>query len=117
MNRDKMMTGQLIFRESKEKVHNDPNKKLMMVVGVVAVPKDFDLKSEHKYTVAGERGSSVGYGGIEGLYKMVDPSFSVSSDSNEITIKLYPETAENISDETIGQTPSGIITTHKRWRV
>lgn len=114
MDREKMMTGQLIFRESKEKVHNDPNKKLMMVVGVVAVPKDFDLKSEHKYTVAGERGSS---GGVMGLYRMVDPTFSDPFESNEITIKLYPETAENISDETIGQSPSGIITTHNKWRV
>jgi hypothetical protein len=48
---------------------------------------------------------------------MVDPTFSDPFESNEITIKLYPETAENISDETIGQSPSGIITTHKRWRV
>lgn len=116
MNREKMMTGQLIFRESRQEVHGDPNKKLMMVVGVVAVPKDFDLKGEHKYTVSGERGSGTG---MMGLFNMVDPTFSERTglSANEITITLYPETAENLADETIGQSPSGIITTHNKWRV
>lgn len=116
MNREKMMSGQLIFRESREEVKNEPNKKLMMVIGVVAVPKDFDIKGEHKYTIVGERGESTL--GVMGIFNMVDPSFSENfSKPNEITIKLFTETAENLSDETIGDSPSGIITRHNKWRV
>jgi hypothetical protein len=114
MDTKNMITGQLIFRESMESVQNDPDKQLMMVVGVVSVPKNFNLKGEHKYTVSGSSGSR-----LQNLYSLVDSELEnlLGIQSNEITITLYKESAENLSDETIGQSPSGIITHHNKWRV
>ena len=47
-----MVTGQVIFREAGEAPTKD-GRKLLMVVGLIAVPMDFDLKGEHQYTVSG----------------------------------------------------------------
>jgi len=113
MDTKNMITGQLIFRESHDSIHKDPDKQLMMVVGVVAVPKKLNLKGEHKYTIIGNNKPS-----IESLFTMIDHSMGdVFPDNKEITITLYKESAENLADETIGQTPSGIITSHNKWRV
>ena len=86
----------------------------MLVVGVIAVPKDLDLKGEHKYTIAGNLKEK----GVLGLFQMVDPDFKMSETGfEEIDMKLFPETGEDISDETTGQGLGGIITSHRRWRV
>jgi len=60
------ITGQIIFRQNKQSIdHKDSivpdDKKLMMFVGVVAVPKNTDIKGEHQYTIVGEE--------IKGLFK------------------------------------------------
>ena len=127
MDRNKLISGQIVLRdgagendESPDGFKNDPTcpgRKIMMVVGVIAVPRNFNLKGEHKYTIAGRAAED----GIMGLYKMVDPDFedptAMAPGFKEIELKLFPETEENISDETIGQGLGGIITSHHRWRV
>ena len=86
----------------------------MMVVGVIAVQQELKLKSEHKYTI----GSKPQQIGIEKLFQMVDPDFGkISPAFEEISLILFPETEENITNETIGQALGGIITSHRRWRV
>lgn len=62
MNKDKMISGQLFFRDTRDSDGSD--RKLMMVVGIIAVPKDSSLKGEHKYTVAGDDDT---FGGKPGL--------------------------------------------------
>ena len=56
MNKDKIISGELFLREAggDTKDMDGSDRKLMMVVGVIAVPKDTKLKGEHKYTVVGD---------------------------------------------------------------
>jgi hypothetical protein len=44
-----MHKGQVVLREAGQK----DGKKLFMVIGVLALDEDTDLKGEHQYTVAG----------------------------------------------------------------
>lgn len=46
-----MLTGQIIFRDSDKET--DDGYKLMMICGVVKVPKDFRFQGEHQYTITG----------------------------------------------------------------
>jgi hypothetical protein len=112
-----MVTGQIVLRDSSEstKTLNDgSNRKLMMVVGVIAIPQDMPLKGEHKYTIA----SFPKKRDIESLYQMVDPSFKFKKEEfEEIEFVLFPETEENLTAETTGQSIGGIITSHHRWRI
>lgn len=55
MDINKAVTGQLFFREAGESAPDGSGRKMMMVVGIIAVPADFDIKSEHKYTVVGDK--------------------------------------------------------------
>ena len=50
---------------------------------------------------------------------MVDPSFKLEEEPvfKEIDLVLYPESGEDISDETVGNSAGGILTRHRRWRV
>lgn len=119
MNREDLITGQVVLRESNEKTPNGDNtdRQLMMIVGVIAVPKHFKLKGEHKYTIAGKQKE---IDRMMGLFQMVDPNFSLGekpSGFEEINLTLFPETEEDISDETQGQGAAGVITSHRRWRV
>jgi hypothetical protein len=110
------LTGQIILRDVEEAHHAGPGRKMMMVVGVIAVPESLNLKGECKYTI-GQRSGSSG-GGMESLFKMVDPDFKMPEPYfKEIDLKLLPETEEDVSDETIGQGLGGIILSHNRWRV
>jgi len=116
MERENIITGQIVLRESSEKTPTGDNtdRQLMSIVGVIAVPKNFKLKGEHKYTIAGKKQEN----GLLGLFQMVDPDFGrMSPEFKEINITLFPETEEDISDETIGQSLGGITTSHRRWRV
>lgn len=47
------VTGQLIFRDAAMHAPTNDGRKLMMVVGIVAVPRDFEFKGEHQYEVNG----------------------------------------------------------------
>jgi hypothetical protein len=49
----KMVTGQLFFRGTRRECLNKDGRKLMMVVGVIAVPDNFAMKEEHQYVVSG----------------------------------------------------------------
>jgi len=110
MDRNKLITGQLVFRETQEE---PDGRKLMMVVGVIAVPKDLELKGEHKYTIGGSTATQ----GIEGLFNLVDPDFKLPKPFKEVNLTLYPETAEDIHDEIIGNSIGGVLISHRRWRV
>ena len=116
MDRNKVITGQIILRESSDHTPDgdDTDRKMMMVVGVIAVPKELKLKGECKYTICSKPQQS----GIEALYQIVDPEFGKASQSfDEINLILFPETEENVADETTGDGIGGIITSHRRWRV
>ena len=49
------ITGQLFFRDTPKEAHGSagPGRKLMMVVGIVAVPENMPIKGEHQYVVSG----------------------------------------------------------------
>ena len=114
MSRENMITGQLILRESGEKAPGDnTDRKLMMVVGVLAVPKNLNLKGEHKYTIASQDLTS----NLTSLYRLVDPDFGkMTKTFDEITLTLLPETGEDMSEEIKGDTLGNIL--HRgMWRV
>jgi hypothetical protein len=54
-NRSETITGQLIFRETSQLCDrmDGTKRKLMMVVGIIAVPLDTELQGEHQYPVYG----------------------------------------------------------------
>lgn len=54
-NKQRHITGQLFFRDTPKEAHGPagPGRKLMMVVGIFAVPEDMDIKGEHQYVVSG----------------------------------------------------------------
>lgn len=54
-NKQRHITGQLFFRDTPQNPNNSagPGRKFMMVVGIVAVPEDMDIKGEHQYVVSG----------------------------------------------------------------
>lgn len=115
MARESRITGQIVLREASDQTicKDDPNRKLMIVVGAIAVPKDYKLKGECKYTVGEKKAAD----GLLGLFQLVDSDFGEKSEFEEITIILYPETEEDISSETQGNSAGGILTSHHRWRV
>ena len=47
------ITGQVILRDASIDAPDGSNRKLMMLVGVIAVPKDMPLEGEHQYTISG----------------------------------------------------------------
>ena len=49
----KMVTGQVVFRDAAEVAPTNDGRKLMMIVGVIAVPNDFVFEPEHQYIVSG----------------------------------------------------------------
>lgn len=116
MDRNKIITGQVVLRDAAmdiKHLNDGTNRKLMMIVGVIAVPQDMDLKGEHKYTIC----SLPPTHGIDSLYKMMDPSFGQASpEFDQIDLVLFPETGENLTSETTGMGLGGIITGHHRWR-
>ena len=115
MSNENLITGQLIFRKSSESIpgkREDP-RKLMMVVGIFAVPEGINIKNGHKYTVVSSPPDT-----LAGLYQMIDPSFGrISQEFEEVNLKLLPDTAEDIEEETRGQSLGGLVTNHRRWRV
>lgn len=116
MNRNNIITGQIVLRDSTDNTPNgdDTNRKMMMVVGVIAVPKGLKLKGECKYTICSKSQQN----DVEGLYQMIDPDFKkISQSSDEIALILFPETEEDVSDKTIGMGLSGILKSIEMWRV
>ncbi len=116
MDRNKIITGQVVLRDAAmdiENINDGTDRKLMMVVGVIAVPKEMDLKGEHKYTICSVPPSN----GVEGLFQMVDPDFKMKTpEFEEIELILFPETGQNLTTETTGMGLGGIVTGHHGWR-
>jgi hypothetical protein len=117
LDRNKIITGQVVLRDAAmdtENIKDGTDRKLMMVVGVIAVPKEMDLKGEHKYTIC----SLPPANRIESLFQMVDPDFGMAEvpEFEEIELVLFPETGENLTSETTGLELGGIIIGHHRWR-
>lgn len=52
-----LITGQLFFRDTPKETHGPagPGRKLMMVVGILAVPEDMEIKGEHQYVACGTK--------------------------------------------------------------
>ena len=68
MDRNLIFSGQLFFRERGTSIHLDmTNRILHAVAGIVAVPKNVDIKGEHQYTIAGMESPA------EGLIIGLDP--------------------------------------------
>jgi len=108
-----MITGQIVLRDSSATPPgDDTGRKIMMVVGVIAVPPELNLKGEHKYTIAGTPS-----GGIESLYKMMDPGFGkLTENFEEINFTLLPETGEDLTDVIHGAMLGNILL-KPIWRV
>jgi len=47
-----MVTGQVVLRDAGPAPTKD-GRKLLMIVGVIAVPSDFEFLGEHQYTLSG----------------------------------------------------------------
>ncbi len=52
-----LITGQLFFRDTLKEAHGPagPGRKLMIVVGILAVPEDMNIKGEHQYVASGAK--------------------------------------------------------------
>lgn len=87
-----MITGQLIFRETGTASPIDPDKKLMMVVGIIAVPNDCIIDGEHQYTVSGKERAGV------------------------VGLAVHTRTGTDMTIETCGQSLGGLVT-RPIWRV
>jgi len=55
MDRNKVVTGQIIFRDTNKKAFDldRSNRKLVSFVGIIAIPEHFPIKGEHQYNVIG----------------------------------------------------------------
>lgn len=51
--------GQLFFRDTGQPHPRDPNMKVMLVMGLVAVPNDFSIKGEQMCKIMGETGKNM----------------------------------------------------------
>lgn len=78
------VTGQIITRHTGESLNG---KKLLVVVGIIAVPEDTHLEDDHQYTVAG----------------------------TDQLLTILPDGVDRVK-ECRGQTASGILTS-PIWRV
>ena len=56
---DPTVKGQLFFRDTGKDHPSDPNMKVMLVMGLVAVPKDFSIKGEQMCKIMGETGHNM----------------------------------------------------------
>jgi hypothetical protein len=83
------ITGQVIIREVKENLDLADGRKLVIIFGILALPKDSDLKSEHQYPVFGD----------------------VSN-----VVRIAEEQGQDVSAQTIGNTPGGLLS-QPIWRV
>ena len=48
----KLIKGQVVFRETRDKAPGD-RRRLFMVVGIIAVPENVEIRGEHQYTIFG----------------------------------------------------------------
>ena len=78
------ITGQIIFRDGVQEAPDGSGRKLMSFVGIIAVPKNVELKGEHQYTIVANNDGSL--------------QFSIMS----------PE-GKDVSSVTIGNSFTGIL--------
>ena len=53
------INGQMFFRDTGKTHPRDDSKKVMFVVAIVSVPKDFSIKGEHMCRVMGQSGTNM----------------------------------------------------------
>lgn len=53
------ITGQIFFRDTAKGEIAPPGKKLVMFIGIVAVPEDSEIKGEHQYTLCGREDKNI----------------------------------------------------------
>jgi hypothetical protein len=75
-------TGQVIFRDKGAAPTND-GRKLVMIIGIIAVSPKWAYKSEYQYTVFGREGSN--------------------------TLLVFPESEINRTEDIKGNTTGGIL--------
>jgi hypothetical protein len=96
VNRENVMTGQVLFRKNGSTPSGDGTKrKLHIVVGIVAVPENFNIKEHMLYPISGEVENNI---------------------FNDISIQLAMNEASVPKVDLTGQGLSGIITS-PIWRV
>ncbi len=87
-----MITGQVVVRDTNTRAMTEDGtldkRKLVFIMGVLAVPDNFELKGEHQYTVVGS--------------------------GNDLTI--LPESAIDLKDRICGLRADQVLTS-KLWRV
>lgn len=56
-DKSKEISGQLFFRDVSKEASKvvAPERRFMIVVGILAIPNDIEIKGEHQYVVAGGR--------------------------------------------------------------
>jgi hypothetical protein len=84
-----LVTGQIIFRDANVPLQED-GRRLMMFVGLVAVPPGFVFKNEHQYTLHGQP----------------DGSF----------VMIHPETECDVTEHGVGRS-IGQLLKEPIWRV
>jgi len=92
-----IITGQLFFRETSDDTSQRMTgslRNLFSVCGVFAMPVNYPIKGEHQYTLAGMEVKSQG----------------------GIIIALDPTTERDVSEISIGNSPTGILRSGI-WRV
>lgn len=67
------VTGQVIFRDAGKNKASKDGRKLLMVVGVIAVSEDTKVKGEHQYVVVGQS--------VEQLVVLLDTEMDRSEES------------------------------------
>jgi hypothetical protein len=96
VDREKIMTGQVLFRKSSSTPPGDDTKrKLHILIGIVAIPKNFNIKDHILYPVSGEVENNL---------------------FNDISIQLAMNEASVPPFDLTGYGLSGIVTS-PMWRV
>ena len=88
-NTKNLLTGRFFFRDKGDVPGND-DRKMMMVCGVIAFPKDYPIKGEHIYPVVG-----------------MQNDFSDKLPQIEITIGIKDN--QDISSKTVGNSTAKIF--------
>ena len=83
-----IVTGQIFVREAGMEAPTKDGRKLVMLVGIVAVPSEYPCVGEHKYTVSGDQDG---------------------------TLTVHPESGEDLTEYAKGQSAGGLLT-QPIWR-
>ncbi len=85
-----MISGQVIIRDAMEGIVPGGKRRLVMIFGVITIPENSELKSEHQYPIYGD--------GIAN------------------TLRIAEEQGVDVTDKTLGSTPDALLR-QPMWRV